>query len=96
MAIFTEMNELEQYLRGLNANYNQYAKDLWTNGVTSTSQLGNASAATLIACGVRSPLHAEDIIAQSKAPGKSSLAYGDHFISCDMQQLSAVTFAVYT
>ena len=81
MAIFTEMNELEQYLRGLNPNYDQYAKDLWTNGVTSTLQLGNASVATLIACGVKSPLHAEDVIAQSKATGKSSLAAGGDFIS---------------
>jgi len=76
MTIFKDTNELEQYLRGLNPNYNRYTKDLWTNGVTSTSQLGNASPATLIACGVKSVLHAEDIIAQSQATGKSSLAAG--------------------
>ncbi|KAL0029350.1 hypothetical protein WJX77_001588 [Trebouxia sp. C0004] len=69
MTVFKNRTELEQYIRGLNPNYDQYAKDLWKNGVTSTSQLGNASPATLIACGVTSPLHAEDIIAQSKATG---------------------------
>ncbi|DBA97843.1 TPA: hypothetical protein ACH3X3_012707 [Trebouxia sp. C0006] len=70
MTIFKDTNELEQYLRGLNPKYDQYTKDLWTNGVTSTSQLGNASPATLIACGVKSVLHAEDIIAQSQATGQ--------------------------
>ena len=74
MTIFKDMSELEQYLRELNPNYNQYAKELWTNGVTSISQLGNASTATLIACGVKRPLHAEDIIAQSKGSGRSSAA----------------------
>ena len=68
------MDELEQYIRGLNPDYNQYAKDLRTNGVTSVSQLGNASPATLIACGIKSPLHAEDVRAQLKGTGKSSLA----------------------
>ena len=72
MTIFKNMNELEQYLRGLNPNYNQYAKNLWTNGVTSISQLGNASPATLVACGIKSPLHAEDSIAQSKGTVTSS------------------------
>lgn len=76
MTIFKDTNKLEQYLEGLNPNYDQYTKDLWTNGVTSTSQLGNASPATLIACGVKSVLHAEDIIAQSQVTGKSLLAAG--------------------
>ena len=67
------MNELEQYLRGLNPNYDQYAKKLWTNGVTSISQLGIASPATLIACGVKSSLHAEDIKTQSNLAQASPL-----------------------
>lgn len=71
MTIFKDTKELEQYLTGLNPNYEHYAKDLWASGVTSTSQLGNASPATLIACGIKRLLHAEDIIAQSQITGKS-------------------------
>lgn len=94
MSIFNNTNELEQNLRGLNPNYDQYAKDLWANGVSSTSQLGNASLATLIACGVKSPLHAEDIIAQSKATGKSSLAAGGYCISCTVSHLFTAPLGV--
>lgn len=85
MTIFRDTKELEQYLTGLNPNYEHYVKDLWASGVTSTSQLGNASPATLIACGVKHLLHAEDIIAQSQITGKSLLALGDHLNSCQLQ-----------
>ena len=85
MTIFKDTKELEQYLTGLNPNYEHYAKDLWASGVTSTSQLGNASPATLIACGIKLLLHAEDIIAQSKTTGKSLSALRDHFNSCQLQ-----------
>ena len=73
MTTFNDKSELEQYLRGINPSYDRYAEDLWRSEVTSASQLGNASLATLLACGVTKPLHAEDIIAQSKFRGKCSL-----------------------
>ena len=73
MTTFKDKSELEQYLRGINPDYGRYAEDLWKSELTSASQLSNASLATLLACGVPKPLHAEDIIAQSKFRGKGSL-----------------------
>lgn len=66
MTIFSASSELEQYLKGINPNYVEYTEGLWANEVTSTSQLGNASVASILACGVQRAIHAEDIIAQSK------------------------------
>lgn len=66
MTTFRASSELEQYLRGINPNYAKYTQSLWANEVHSTSQLGNASVASILACGVQSAIHAEDIIAQSK------------------------------
>ena len=80
MTHFKDKSELEQHLRGINPKYNRYTEDLWNNEVTSTSQLANASLATLLACGVKSPLHGEDIIAQSKAAGKCFSIAGDRVI----------------
>ena len=73
MTTFKDKSELEQYLRGINTNYVQYAEDLWRNEVTSASQLGDASPTTLLDCGVKRRLHAENIIAQAKTIGKCSL-----------------------
>ena len=87
MTIFKDTSEFEEFLRGLNPDYEQYAKALWTHGVTSTSQLGNASPPTLLACGVERFIHAEDIVAQSKALGKSTRADGDYCISCKLPHL---------
>ena len=81
---FKDKSELEQHLRGINPKYNRYTEDLWNNEVTSTSQLANASLATLLACGVKSPVHAEDIIAQSKAAGKCSSIAGDRVLCCNL------------
>ncbi|KAL0018270.1 hypothetical protein WJX77_000736 [Trebouxia sp. C0004] len=69
MTMFKDKSELEHYLRGINPNYDRYAEVLWRNQVTSASQLGDASVSTLLACGIESALHAENIIARSKAVG---------------------------
>ncbi len=70
MTIFSSKSELEQYLSKINPSYVKYTEGLWAKEVTSTSQLGNASATSMLACGIQNPIHAEDIIAQSKPTGK--------------------------
>ncbi len=72
MTSFKVESELEQYLSGINPLYVRYTEGLWANEVTSTSQLGNASVTSMLICGIRNPIHAEDIIAQSKPAGKRS------------------------
>ena len=62
--------ELEQYLSKMNPACVTYTDGLWAMEVTSTSQLGNASITSILACGIQNPIHAEDIIAQSKPTGK--------------------------
>lgn len=71
MPRFKDKSELEQYLRGIEPNYDQYAEALSENGVTSSFELADASPAALLECGVRR-IHAERIIAQSKRTGKPS------------------------
>lgn len=75
MTIFNGKSQLEQYLRwlSLEPSYDQYAEALSKKGVTSTSELANASPATLVECGVKR-IHAEHLIARSKRTGKPSLA----------------------
>lgn len=76
--IFAAKNELQQYLVSINPLYARYTEALWANGVNSIAQLGNASMPAMHACGVKNPVHAGNIIAQSKAPGKwSSVSYND-------------------
>ena len=70
--VFKAKNELKQYLTSINPIYAKYTEGLWANEVKSISQLGNASLTILQACGVQDLVHAGNIIAQSKAPGKWS------------------------
>lgn len=68
--VFEAKNDLQQYLSSINPIYAKYTEGLWANEVNSVSQLGDASLTVLQACGVENPVHAGNIIAQSKAPGK--------------------------
>ena len=68
--VFEAKNDLQQYLSSINPIYAKYTEGLWANEVNSISQLGDASLTVLQACGVENPVHAGNIIAQSKAPGK--------------------------
>ena len=68
--IFKAKNELTQYLTSINPIYAKYSEGLWAEEVNSAAQLGNASVPVMHACGVKNPVHAGDIIAQSKATGK--------------------------
>jgi len=86
MTIFSFTSELEQYLREINPAYVKYTEGLWANEVTSTSQLGNASVTSILSCGIQDPIHAEDIIAQSKPTGKCSSDYKRE-LSCWILQL---------
>ena len=70
--VFKAKNELEQYLTSINPIYAKYTEGLWANEVNSAAQLGNASVPAMHACGVENPVHAGDVIAQSKATGKWS------------------------
>jgi len=70
--VFEAKNELEQYLSSINPVYAKYTECLWAKEVNSAAQLGNASVPVMHACGVENPVHAGDIIAQSKATGKWS------------------------
>ena len=70
--LFEAKNDLQQYLSSINPIYAKYTDGLWANEVNSVSQLGDASLMVLQACGIKNPVHAGNIIAQSKAPGKSS------------------------
>ena len=81
MTMFKDKSELEHYLIGINPNYDRYAEVLWRNQVTSASQLGDASVSTLLACGIESALHAENIIARSKAVGKCFPAASGHLFN---------------
>ena len=69
--VFQAKNELQQYLTSLNPLYAKYTEGLWVEEVAA-AQLGNASVPIMHACGVENPLHAGNIIAQSKATGKWS------------------------
>ena len=80
--IFEAKNELELYLSSINPMYVKYTEDLWAEEVNSTAQLGNASVSVLHACGVKNPVHAGDIIAQSKATGKWSVTKSLPCVSC--------------
>ena len=73
--IFEAKQELQRYLTCINPIYAKYAENLWANEVNSNSQLGDASLTVLQACGVENLLHAGNIIAQSKAPGKQSSSF---------------------
>ncbi|DBA90364.1 TPA: hypothetical protein ACH3X1_003645 [Trebouxia sp. C0004] len=68
MAMLSSESDLEKYLSKLNPSYVKYAEGLWANEITSTSQLGNASAKSMLACGVQKSIL--DIIARSKPTGK--------------------------
>lgn len=70
--LFEAKNELQQYLSSINPNYAKYVEALWANGINSLAQLGNASVPGMHACGIENTIHAQDIIAQSKTPGKCS------------------------
>ena len=70
--VFAAKNELQQYLIYINPIYAKYTEGLWANEVNSISQLGDASLKVLQACGVKNTVHAGNIIAQSKTPGKWS------------------------
>ena len=73
---FEAKNELQQYLSSINPMYAKYTEGLWANEVNSSSQLGDASLTVLQACGVENPVHAGNIIAQSRASGNlSSVSY---------------------
>ncbi len=73
--VFEAKNGLQQYLSSINPIYAKYTEGLWANEVNSISQLGDASL-TVLQCGVENPVHAGNIIAQSRAPGKwSSVPY---------------------
>ncbi|KAA6424749.1 MAG: hypothetical protein FRX49_05416 [Trebouxia sp. A1-2] len=69
---FSSYSELVQYLSTINPTYVKYADGLWAKEVTSPSQLGNAPMTSILACGVQSPIHAEDIITLSKFTGWES------------------------
>ena len=73
--IFEAKNELKQYLSSINPLYAKYTEGLWASEVNSISQLGDASLTVLQACGVENPVHAGNIIARSKAPGKWSCSH---------------------
>lgn len=74
--IFEAKNELQQYLTSINPIYAKYTEGLWAKEVNAAAQLANASLTVLQACGVENPVHAGNIIAQSRAPGKwSSVSY---------------------
>lgn len=68
MPLVSSKSELEQYLSKINPNYFKYTDDLWAKEVNFSSQLGNASMTSIL--GIQNPVHAEDIIAQSKPTGK--------------------------
>ena len=68
-------NELKQYLSSFNPIYAKYTECLWAKEVNSAAQLGNASVPVMHAFGIETPVHAGDIIAQSKAKGKWSYCY---------------------
>ena len=70
--VFEAKKELQQYLTCINPIYAKYAENVWANEVNSISQLGDASLTVLQACGVKNPVHAGNIIAQSQAPSKQS------------------------
>ena len=70
--VFEAKNELKEYLTSINPIYARYTECLWANEVNCVAQLGNASLPVMHALGVESPIHAGDIIAQSKATGKWS------------------------
>lgn len=74
MTSFKNSGDLEQYLKRINPDYGQYATGLFSKGVTSSSQLGNASLAVWVECGVTSVQHVEDIRARSKGKGKSAVS----------------------
>ena len=69
MTFFSSKRELEQYLSKINPTYVKYTDDLWAHEVTCTFQLRNASMTSILACGIQNPIHAENIIAQSKPTG---------------------------
>lgn len=82
---FSSYSELVQYLSTINPTYVKYADGLWAKEVTSPSQLGNAPMTSILACGVQSPIHAEDIITLSKFTGK---CFRDSMlVPCKMQGL---------
>ena len=70
--VFEAKNELKDYLSSINPVYAKYTECLWAKEVNSAVQLGNADVPGMHACGVENPIHAGDIIAQSKATGRWS------------------------
>lgn len=59
-------NEFKQCLSSINPIYASYTDLLWAKEVNSAAQLGNAYVPVMHACGVENPIHAGDVIAQSK------------------------------
>ena len=69
---FKAKNELQQYLTLLIPICAKHTEGLWAQEVNSAAQLGNTSVPIMHALGVENPIHAGDIVAQSKATGKWS------------------------
>ena len=92
--IFKAKNELEQYLSSINPIYAKYTEDLWAKEVNSVAQLGYASVPAMHACGIENPIHAGDIIAQSKPTGKWSCSCCSSLLFIDQQVAEAVQLQV--
>lgn len=66
MTEFATKAELEAYLNGMCGRYGAlYAHMLWDNGVSTSSELANASVETLQEAGVSKKIHAENIIKEA-------------------------------
>ena len=61
MARFASEAELETFLGRLDPDYGQYASAVWQNGIRTAHQLENADKEDLVAAGVTSAIHANDI-----------------------------------
>ncbi|DBA96038.1 TPA: hypothetical protein ACH3X1_001539 [Trebouxia sp. C0004] len=70
--VFEAKNELKQYLSSTNLMYAKSTDCLRAKEVSFAAQLGNVSVPVMHACGVENPVHAGDIIAQSKSSGPIS------------------------
>ena len=66
MARFASEAELETFLGRLDPDYGQYASAVWQNGIRTAHQLENADKEDLVAAGVTSAIHANDIKARAQ------------------------------
>ncbi|DBB05235.1 TPA: hypothetical protein ACH3X3_010474 [Trebouxia sp. C0006] len=72
MARFASEAELETFLGKLDPDYGQYASAVWQNGVRTAHQLANADKEDLVAAGVASAIHAQDIRARAGPQSRNS------------------------